>query len=458
MSVVEIVPRFFRVNERSGAPRVLARIDWSLLAAVLTLATCGVLFIFSATSHTGGASGFLARQSLGILVGFLAMVFLALLPYQVFQTYARGVYLTGVVVLIATLVFGTRLRGSRSWIDLGPVYFQPVEVVRLAMAAALAAYADRRYREVRQWTGAVPLLLMAGFYFGLILLQPDLSSALIMGPMTLAVLFSAGAPLGFLVAIVACAAIALGIPLTGTYFSIVGDRWADASVMPWVAKAFQKTRPMLFLWSGVAAGGALLWWLMRKLRFHVTGFHLLAVLLVLAAGVGGSFVVDRALKPYQRKRLIAFVDPAVDPLGAGYNILQSEIALGSGRFVGKGYLSGSQTQLGFLPEKHTDFIFSHVGEETGFLGALFVLTVFFWIAWRAFDIAFTARDRFGRHLAVALGTFFTFSGLINIGMAMGLMPVTGVPLPFLSYGGSGLVGSFMAVGLLLSIHLRRYIL
>ncbi|TXH29092.1 MAG: hypothetical protein E6Q99_01445, partial [Elusimicrobia bacterium] len=219
MSVVEIVPRFFRVNERSGAPRVLARIDWSLLAAVLTLATCGVLFIFSATSHTGGASGFLARQSLGILVGFLAMVFLALLPYQVFQTYARGVYLTGVVVLIATLVFGTRLRGSRSWIDLGPVYFQPVEVVRLAMAAALAAYADRRYREVRQWTGAVPLLLMAGFYFGLILLQPDLSSALIMGPMTLAVLFSAGAPLGFLVAIVACAAIALGIPLTGTYFS-----------------------------------------------------------------------------------------------------------------------------------------------------------------------------------------------------------------------------------------------
>lgn len=456
--MVEIVPRFFRVSERSGAPRVLSRIDWSLLAAVMALATFGMLFIFSATAHTGGASGFLARQGLGIAVGFVAMVFLALLPYQVFQTYARGVYAVGAVVLVATLVFGTRLRGSRSWIDLGPVYFQPVEVVRLLLAAALAAYADRRYREIRQWTGALPLLALAGVYFGLILLQPDLSSALIMGPMTLAVLFSAGAPLGFLVAIVAGAAIALGIPLTGTYFSIVGERWADSATMTWIATAFQKTRPMLLLWSGIAAAAVGLWWLLRKLLFHVTGFHLFAVLVVLIAGVGGAFVVDRALKPYQRKRLIAFVDPAVDPLGAGYNILQSEIALGSGRFVGKGYLSGSQTQLGFLPEKHTDFIFSHVGEETGFLGALFVLTVFFWVAWRAFDIAFTARDRFGRHLAVALGTFFTCSGLINIGMAMGLMPVTGVPLPFLSYGGSGLVGSFMAVGLLLSIHLRRYLL
>jgi rod shape determining protein RodA len=143
----------------------------------------------------------------------------------------------------------------------------------------------------------------------------------------------------------------------------------------------------------------------------VSGFALAVALTVIAMGVAGSFVVDRAIKPYQRKRLIAFVDPAVDPLGAGYNILQSEIAVGSGRFVGKGFLSGSQSQLGFLPEKHTDFIFSLVGEETGFLGALFLLAVYFWVAWRAFDIAITARDYFGRYLATALGAFFTFSGL-----------------------------------------------
>ncbi|HNG45566.1 MAG TPA: FtsW/RodA/SpoVE family cell cycle protein, partial [Elusimicrobiota bacterium] len=196
---------------------------------------------------------------------------------------------------------------------------------------------------------------------------------------------------------------------------------------------------------------------MNRLVFLLVGI-VLAVAAVAWAQAAKTKRVKAELKTYQRKRLIAFIDPAVDPLGAGYNILQSKIAIGSGRLFGKGFLSGSQSQLGFLPEKHTDFIFSVIGEEMGFLGAVLVLAVYFWVAWRAFDIAFTARDRFGRYLASALGAYFAFSGLINTGMVMGLMPVTGVPLPFLSYGGSGLVGSFMAVGLLLSIHLRRYLL
>ena len=454
----EIVPQFFRVGDSAGSPKVLARLDWSLLAAVLALAVMGILFIFSATFQGGHASAFLVRQGLGFGVGLLAMIFLALLPYQVFQTYAKGVYAASVVLLILTLVIGSRLRGSRSWIYLGGLYFQPVEVTRLALAIALAAFANARSRDILHWRGSVPALMLAGVHFGLVLLQPDLSSALVMGPMTLAILFAAGMPLGFLLTLLSALALALGIPLMGTYFSIVGERWADHRWIMWVSRAFQETGPLLLFWSGVAAVVSSLWWFFRKLRFPLTGVTLGVALLVIAGGVAGSFVVDRAIKPYQRKRLMAFVDPAVDPLGSGYNILQSEIAVGSGRFVGKGYLSGSQSQLGFLPEKHTDFIFSLVGEETGFLGALFLLAVYFWVAWRAFDIAFTARDYFGRYLATGLGAYFAFSGLVNIGMAMGLMPVTGVPLPFLSYGGSGLVGSFMAIGLLLSIHLRRYIL
>lgn len=454
----EIVPRFFRVGESKGSQKVLARLDWSLLVSVLALSVMGILFIFSATLQGGHASTFMVRQSLGLAVGIVAMFFLALLPYQVFQTYAKGVYGVSVALLIFTLLFGSRLRGSRSWIDLGSVYFQPVEITRLGLAVALAAYANARSRDLFQWRGSIPPLLLAGVHFGLVLLQPDLSSALVMGPMTLSILFAAGMPLGFLVTLLASTFLALGIPLTGTYFSVVSERWIDHRWMMWMSRAFQETGPLLLLWSGVAAAVCGFWWFLRRWRVAVSGFALAVALAVIALGVAGSFVVDRAIKPYQRKRLIAFVDPAVDPLGAGYNILQSEIAVGSGRFVGKGFLSGSQSQLGFLPEKHTDFIFSLVGEETGFLGALLLLAVYFWVAWRAFDIAFTARDYFGRYLATALGAFFTFSGLINIGMAMGLMPVTGVPLPFLSYGGSGLVGSFMAIGLLLSIHLRRYIL
>jgi rod shape determining protein RodA len=454
----EIVPQFFRVGESGRSHRFLARLDWSLVGAVLALTALGLMFIFSAKLQGGQAPSFLARQGLATAVGLLAMGVLALLPYSVFQTYAKGIYVASVVALAATLVVGTRLRGSRSWIDLGTFYFQPVEVTRLALAVALAAYAAARERDLRYWTGSFKPLSLAAVHFGLVLLQPDLSSTIVMGPMTLAVLFAAGVPLGLLGTLLAGVALALGIPLTSTYFSVVGDRWIDRPVIHWIGRSFQETGPLLLVWTGVAAGLAGLWWFFRRWRVNVSGFALAMALVVVGGGVAASFVVDRAIKPYQRKRLIAFIDPAVDPLGAGYNIRQSEIAVGSGRFVGKGFLSGSQSQLGFLPEKHTDFIFSLVAEETGFLGALGLLVLYFWVVWRAFDIAMTARDLFGRYLAVSIGAFFAFAGLVNIGMAMGLMPVTGVPLPFLSYGGSGLVGAYMAVGLLLSIHLRRYIL
>ena len=456
--IEEIVPRFFRGGKPAVSHKVLARLDWSLLSAAIGLSVLGILFIFSATLQGGQVTSYMVRQGLGLGVGLLGMIFLALLPYQVFQTYAKGVYVLSVALLVFTLLFGTRLRGSRSWIDLGSLYFQPVEITRLGLAVAIAAYANVRSRDLHYWQGSIPPLLLAGAHFGLVLLQPDLSSALVMAPMTLAILFAAGMPLGFLAMLLATTFIALGIPLTGTYFSVVSDRWVDHRWIMWVSRAFQETGPLLLFWSGAAVAVIALWWFLRKWRVSLSRVSLGVALSVIALGVAGSFVVDRAIKPYQRKRLISFVDPAVDPLGAGYNILQSEIAVGSGRFVGKGFLSGSQSQLGFLPEKHTDFIFSLVGEETGFLGAFFLLAVYFWVAWRAFDIAYTARDYFGRYLATALGAFFAFSGLVNIGMSMGLMPVTGIPLPFLSYGGSGLVGSFLAIGLLLSIHLRRYIL
>ncbi|MBK8574380.1 MAG: FtsW/RodA/SpoVE family cell cycle protein [Elusimicrobia bacterium] len=243
----DIVPRFFRVGESSGSHKFLARLDWSLLVAVMALAVMGMLFIFSATLQSGHAGSFMARQGLGFAVRGVAMIFLALLPYQVFQTYAKGVYGISTLLLILTLLVGTRLRGSRSWIDLGNIYFQPVEITRLGLAVALAAYANVRARDLRYWRGSVPPLLLAGAHFGLVLLQPDLSSALVMGPMTLAVLFAAGMPLGFLITILSGTVLALGIPLTGTYFSIVSDRWIDRPVMMGLSRAFQETGPFFVL-------------------------------------------------------------------------------------------------------------------------------------------------------------------------------------------------------------------
>jgi rod shape determining protein RodA len=449
MNRLEIQPRFLRTEEASWTGRYLQRLDWTLAGAAVVLSLFGILFIYSATSYGGQGHSFLTRQSVALAAGVGLMVFLSIFPYQVLLGYWKWIYAFSAVLLIMVLVFGVKLRGSKSWFDLGFIYFQPVEVTRLGLAVSLAAYAEQRFRDMRDWTG---------LHRGLILMQPDLSSALGLGPMALAVLYTAGGSVPFLLGLVATAAIALGIPLAKTYFRLMGDRFADGTALDWLRQAFLDNGAFLQLWGGVCLALIAGWWFLRRWRVFIPGFYLLCGLGVVLAGVGGSFGVSKALKDYQRKRLIAFIEPDLDPLGAGYNIRQSEIAVGSGKLFGKGYLGGSQSQLGFLPERHTDFIFSTVAEEIGFFGSVFVLALYFWIVWRAFDIAANARDLFGRCLAVALGTLFGFTGMVNIGMAMGLMPVTGVPLPFLSYGGSALVGAFAGVGLLLSIHQRRYIL
>ena len=456
--MVEIIPQFFRTTEESMFRRWLGRLDWSLVVAALGLSLTGLAFVYSATAHAGLGGGFVARQGSAMLLGLGGMVFLVFLPYQVFQTYARPVFLASTLVLVAVLIVGTRLRGSKSWINLGFFYLQPVEVTRLGLIVGLAAYAEARVRDMGNWWTMMIPLAMTAAHLGLILMQPNLSSGLSLGPVALAILYTAGAPLPALAFLVGTASIALGVPLASTYFDIIDPSPDDGVIVTFLRRAFDERAVFFELWTGVCLAITTGWWFLRKWRVSVTGLTLLLTLGAVAGGVGGSFVVEKALKDYQRKRLIAFLNPDVDPLGAGYNILQSKIALGSGRFLGKGYLLGSQSQLGFLPEKHTDFVYSLVGEERGFVGSLLVLAAYFWVVFRAFDIASTARDRFGRYLAVGIGAHFAFAGLVNMGMVMGLMPVAGLPLPFVSYGGSDIIGAFLAVGLLLSIHLRRYIL
>lgn len=437
--------------------RVL-RMDWVLAVAVLALGLWGMIFVYSAASRGGLAGGLLLRQALAWGLGLGLMGALALFPYNLFETYARPVYLWSVAVLMSVLIIGTRLRGSRSWFHFFFFYLQPVEFTRLALIIGLAAYCVRKEPELERWPGMIGPLLLTMVHLGLILLQPDLSSSLSLGPITLAMVYAAGAPLGALLAWMSAAALAVGVPLATTYFQYASGAENWNGLERFFQRVFLEPGMFVFFWFGVAVCLGLGWWFLRRLRFRVSGASLLVSLLVLGGGLGGSFVIKHAIKPYQQKRLVAFLDPSIDPQGSGYNIIQSQIALGSGRLFGKGYLAGSQSQLGFLPEKHTDFIFSLVGEETGWWGASLLLGLYFWVVWRALDIASAARDLFGRLVAVGVAVHFGFSGLVNLGMVMGLMPVTGVPLPFISYGGSGLLGSYAGVGLLLSIHLRRHLL
>jgi rod shape determining protein RodA len=190
----------------------------------------------------------------------------------------------------------------------------------------------------------------------------------------------------------------------------------------------------------------------------VAGARARHILILLGVAVFGAVIAFHLgiVKAYQIARLQSFLDPAADPLRAGYNLQQAEIAIGSGGVFGRGYLNGSQTNLDFVPEQHTDFVFTVVGEELGFVGAILLLALFAVLLWRGFRIALLSRDPFGTLLATGVVTMLAFQVVVNVGMTMGIMPVTGIPLPLVSYGGTAMLTNWAAVGLLLNIHMRRF--
>jgi rod shape determining protein RodA len=198
------------------------------------------------------------------------------------------------------------------------------------------------------------------------------------------------------------------------------------------------------------------WFFVKFLRFKIAFKEYKTVILIVILGLITSISISGYLKDYQRKRMIVFLDPSLDPLGSGYNILQSRIAIGSGQLLGRGIFQGTQTQLGFIPDQHTDYIFAVISEEGGLIFSLSVILLYAVLIVRGIIIARNAADRFGSLTAVGIVIMFSYYIILNLGMLTGIMPVAGVPLPFLSYGGSSLIANMLAVGLLMNIHIRRY--
>lgn len=430
-------------------------IDWLLIFATLFTVVIGLLTVHS--TETAGGSGYLVRQTVAAGVGFTGMVFLMVLPYQVFRTYARPLYIILIAVLVGVLLFGVNLRGTRGWFHLGPVYLQSSEVAKPLFVLTLAGYLDRRIEWYTPKSLIVPFLL-AGIPVLLILAQPDFSSSLVFFPASLVMFYVAGARSLHLLAVCFVGALAAGIPLASTYFRLLGAELRERPIMSFLANAFAGKAEAAWLFSGFCLTLLLAWWVMRRLRLYIPSLYLWSTLGLVVVGCIGAAGVDTAIKDYQRKRLVAFVNPELDPLGGGYNVRQSQIAIGSGQVFGKGYGRGTQSQLGFLPSRHTDFIFSVIGEELGFLRSVVILFFYFVIIWRSFDTALVARDRFGGLVVSGFGAMFAFYALLNLGMTMGMAPVAGVPLPLVSYGGSSVVSSMLAIGIVLSVHLRRYML
>jgi rod shape determining protein RodA len=430
-------------------------IDWTLLFAAIATVIVGIFTIHS--TELGNNTGYMLRQSIAALIGMIMLLILTVIPYQVFRVYTRPLYILLILILLSVFVLGSNLRGTRGWFHFGPVYLQSSEVAKVLFVLTLAGYLDRRIQWFTPKSLVVPMLLAMAPIL-MIILQPDFSSSLVFFPTTLVMFYVAGARTLHLLSISLVGTITLIIPLASTYFNLLGKGIKERPVLFFFAKVIGGGWPSVFAFLGVCLFLILLWWFFRKMRFYIPSLYLWVTLSLILIGVIGAAASNRVIKVYQRKRLVAFVSPELDPLGGGYNVRQSQIAIGSGRLLGKGYGKGTQSRLGFLPSRHTDFIFSVIGEELGFLGATTVLGLYFLIIWRGFDIALAARDRFGGLVAAGFSTMFAFYALLNLGMTMGLAPVAGVPLPMVSYGGSAVLSSLAAIGLLLSIHWRRYML
>ena len=373
---------------RSVEPPTWRRLDWLLLACVVALCVLGSLLVWSATANRtylveDDPTAFLTRNAVNILIGSVLGVVVLVTDHRWLRVLAAVLYLGSLAGLLLIFVpgVGTTVNGSQSWLMIGGLSVQPAEFAKLGvivgMALVLAERAEGRLRDHLSDSDLEPALMIAALPAVLILLQPDLGTAMVLIAVVFGVLALAGAPKRWLVGL-------------------------------------------------VALGAA-------------------AVYVAISMGV---------LAQYQLLRFSAFTDPSLDPRGAGYNTIQARVAIGNGGVFGEGLFQGSQTQAGFVPEQHTDFVFTVAGEELGLVGAATIIVLFAVLLWRALRIARNAEDIFGRLAAVGVACWFGFQAFQNIGMCLGIMPVTGVPLPFVSYGGTSMFASLAAVGLLQNIHLR----
>jgi rod shape determining protein RodA len=375
--------------------------------------------IYSATFDINNATNFY-KQSLWAEIGLIVMLITAFIPLRTVQRLSFAFYFTMLAVLAIVLVIGSTVKGSKSWFGIGGIGGQPSEFAKIATVLAFASYLSKTDVSISNIKHlSIALCIFAAPMF-LILAEPDLGTTIIFFATLLPILYWAGVSNFILIAILVPIVVALGALLGTAQFLI-------ASVL-----------------------GAALLYLFRENRFAAA----VAFGIALAIGLSVQIMYEH-MHVYQQKRITTFLNPEADQLGAGYNIVQSKIAIGSGGFYGKGYLKGTQTQLNYIPEQWTDFIFCVQGEEFGFLGASIVLSLFAALSLHGLRVASISKNKFVSLSAIGITGILTAHTVINTGMAMGLMPVVGLPLPFMSYGGSALIANMIMVGLLMNFYANR---
>jgi rod shape determining protein RodA len=394
--------------------------DYKALLICLGLVAVGLLSVYSATYDVGAAAAF-EKQLVWAGIGLVALVVAAAFPLKTLQRMSLPLYITTLGVLLVILVLGHTVAGSKSWLGVAKGFGgQPSEFAKVTTVLALAAFLARTAISLSNPKHLILAVGIVALPMILILAEPDLGTSVVFFLMLLPVLYWAGAS-NFVLAAILAPIIAAAGALLGT---------------------------LVFLVSLVISGALL--YTARQNRFAAA----VAFALTLAVGLSVQAVYER-LPAYQQKRISTFMNPGSEQKGAGYNVYQSKVAIGSGGFFGKGYLQGTQTQLNFIPEQWTDFIFCVPGEEFGFVGASIVIALFTALLLHGVNVAGLSKNKFASAASIGITGVFGVHVLINVGMSMGLLPVIGIPLPFLSYGGSALVANMAMVGLLMNFYSNR---
>lgn len=394
-------------------------VDYKTLILTLALGGIGALSVYSAT-YDVGASVVFYRQLIWMGIGFVLMIVTMVMPFRTLQMLSYPVYGLSLLALVAVLVAGRTIAGSTSWFGVKGFGLQPSELAKVSTVLALASYLSQRQVNLRRLKDVVKTISFVAAPVALIALQPDMGTVVIYLGALLLIMYWSGASNFLVLTVVAPAAAAIAALFGMTTFVIV----------------LAVTLVVLFL--------------LRENRFASAIVFSLTVLV----GISVQFIFGK-LALHQQKRILTFMNPDADPLGAGYNVIQSKIAIGSGGFLGKGYLHGSQTQLNFIPAGWTDFIFCVPSEEFGFLGACLILILLSLLLLRGVQIASMVKSRYASIVAIGVVSTLAVHFVINVGMSMGMVPVIGVPLPFLSYGGSNMLANMMMSGLLLNMYANR---
>jgi rod shape determining protein RodA len=432
--------------------RDFLEIDFILFLSSLVLILFGVLFIYSSGITAAGVlvSREYIRQIVWGICGVIFALVVALLDYRRIRDLSLWLYLGTIALLLYTCLFGRRIHGARAWIGIGSFGIQPSEFAKITTVVFLARYLADTRRNAESFTRILVSSVIVFVPMGLILIQPDFGTSLVFIPILLVMTFIAGVAIRYIFFLTACiclTGILMVLPLWQSY--ILKNSYRFLALL--ADLRFIALPIIVFAVMGLIA---LFGFLKYKKRYF---YWIIYSAVILVFSLAASYMSHKVLKDYQIMRLIVFLDPNVDPRGAGWNIIQSITAIGSGGISGKGYLQGTQSHYQFLPQQSTDFIFSIFTEEWGFAGGVMLFLLFLIIILRLIRIVKTTADPFGAYIAAGLAAMYVFHFLINVGMAMGIMPITGIPLYFMSYGGSALISAMAGIGLAMSIHIRRFL-